>query len=386
MPTRKTEHRKLLITGADGFIGKNLRLLLRERKDLEIVAFTRNDDPSQLRSILSETEFVFHFAGVNRPKDPTDFSVGNAELTRALAEALRTTAETLGRKVPVVFTSSTQAALDNPYGQSKRAAEHELFAVREAAAVPVHIFRLPNVFGKWSRPNYNSAVATFCHNIARDLPIQVSDSMAPLTLVYVEDVVQEFERILNGGAPSVNSDGFCVVPTQYATSVGEVANIIREFRSSRTSLLIPPVGTGLTRALYSTYVSFLPESSFAYEVPQHKDQRGMFVEMLKTRDSGQFSFFTAHPGVTRGGHYHHSKTEKFLVLRGTAKFRFKNMGSGATYELTTSGDKSEIVETVPGWSHDITNDGDDELIVMLWANEIFDRSQPDTFAFPLDKQ
>lgn len=386
MSTPKTERRKVLVTGSDGFIGKNLRLLLRERKDLEVIPFTRRDDPALLEGIVGEVDFVFHLAGVNRPTDPADFSIGNSELTRTLAHALRSTAETHGRKVPVVFTSSTQAALQNPYGQSKRVAEEELLRAGKPAAVPIHIFRLPNVFGKWSRPNYNSAVATFCHNIARDLPIQVNDPNATLTLVYVDDVVQEFARVLDGGAPHMGPDGFCAIPTQYATTVGHLADAIHEFRSSRQSLITPAVGTGLMRALYSTYVSFLPESSFTYEVPQHADQRGMFVEMLKTRDSGQFSFFTAHPGVTRGGHYHHSKTEKFLVLRGTAKFRFKHMESGATYELTTSGDKSEIVETVPGWSHDITNTGNDELFVMLWANEIFDRDRPDTFSFPLDKQ
>jgi UDP-2-acetamido-2,6-beta-L-arabino-hexul-4-ose reductase len=239
------------------------------------------------------------------------------------------------------------------------------------------------VFGKWCKPNYNSAVATFCHNIARDLPIQVNDPSAALTLVYVDDVVRHFVQLMDGATVAVNSEDFSEVHPQYATTVGELAEQIRAFSASRQTLITERVGTGLVRALYSTYVSYLPPERFAYEVPRHGDARGMFVEMLKTPDSGQFSFFTAHPGITRGGHYHHSKTEKFLVIKGSARFKFRQMESGETYALDTSGEKPEVVETVPGWTHDITNIGNDEMVVMLWANEIFDRANPDTFTCPL---
>lgn len=373
----------VLITGASGFVGKNLQLHLAERKDVQVLSFTRESDVAQLPSLLKEVDFVFHLAGVNRPQDPQEFTVGNAELTQALCQAVAVVAADTGRKIPVVCTSSTQATRDNPYGQSKREAEDALFALQRMTGVPVHVFRLPNVFGKWCKPNYNSAVATFCHNIARDLPIKVNDPEVPLTLVYVDDVVERFMQLMDGADTVVNADGFAVVTPQYTTTVGQLAARIQAFKDSRGTLMTERVGTGLVRALYATYVSYLPVEAFTYAVPQHGDPRGVFVEMLKTPDCGQFSFFTAHPGITRGGHYHHTKTEKFLVIKGQARFKFRHMQTGQAHELVTSGDKAEIVETVPGWTHDITNIGSDEMVVMLWANEVFDRLRPDTFACPL---
>lgn len=375
--------KKVLITGANGFVGKNLQLHLAERKEVQVLSFTRESDVGQLPGLLKEVAFVFHLAGVNRPKDPQDFATGNAELTQVLCEAIEEIAVETGRKIPVVCTSSIQAALDNPYGRSKRAAEEALFALQRAAGVPVHVFRLPNVFGKWCKPNYNSAVATFCHNIARDLPIQVNDPEVPLTLVYVDDVVDRFTQLMDGADAMVDADGFAAVAPQYTTTVGQLAAQIQAFKDSRDTLMTERVGAGWIRALYATYVSYLPVESFTYTVPQYGDPRGVFVEMLKTPDCGQFSFFTAHPGITRGGHYHHTKTEKFLVIKGQARFKFRHMQTGQAHELVTSGDKAEIVETVPGWTHDITNIGSYEMIVMLWANEVFDRARPDTFACPL---
>ncbi len=374
---------KVLITGANGFVGMNLQLQLAERKDVEVVCFTREHAVTQLPVMLEGVDLVFHLAGINRPQHPAEFAAGNTDLTVALCMAMGGVAEATGRKVPVAFTSSTQAALDNPYGASKRAAEDALFALQRQHGVPVHVFRLPNVFGKWCKPNYNSAVATFCHNVVRDLPIKVNDPAAPLTLVYVDDVLQRFTQLMDGADASVDSNGFAVVSPQYTTTVGEVANLIQAFKDSRQTLLTERVGTSLARALYATYVSYLPPEAFTYTVPMYSDPRGVFAEMLKTPECGQFSYFTAHPGVTRGGHYHHSKTEKFLVIKGQARFKFRHMHTNQAYELTTSGDKAEIVETVPGWTHDITNIGTDEMIVMLWANEIFDRQRPDTFTCPL---
>lgn len=374
---------KVLITGANGFVGKNLQLHLAERKDVEVVCFTREHSVDELPELLYGVGFVFHLAGINRPQDPDEFAAGNTDLTVSLCKAVAGVSETTGGKVPVVFTSSTQAALDNPYGASKRAAEDALFALQREYAVPVHMFRLPNVFGKWCKPNYNSAVATFCHNVARDLPIKVNDPAAPLTLVYVDDVLQRFLELMDGADASADANGFAVMAPQYSTTVGEVANLIQAFKDSRQNLLTERVGTGLVRALYATYVSYLPPEAFTYTVPMYGDPRGVFAEMLKTPDCGQFSYFTAHPGVTRGGHYHHSKTEKFLVIKGQARFKFRHMHTNEAYELTTSGEKAEIVETVPGWTHDITNIGTEEMIVMLWANEVFDRQRLDTFACPL---
>lgn len=373
----------ILITGANGFVGKNLQLHLSERKDVQVRCFTRANTVDELPALLNGADFVFHLAGVNRPQDPAAFVVGNAGLTQALCTALAQVATTTGRKVPVAFASSIQAAQDNAYGQSKRAAEDALFALQHEYGVPVHVFRLPNVFGKWARPNYNSAVATFCHNTARGLPITVNDPAASLTLVYVDDVVQRFIHLLDGADAALDAAGFATVAPQYSTTVGALAAQIQAFKESRNNLVTERVGTGLVRALYSTYVSYLPVEEFAYTVPQHGDARGVFVEMLKTPDCGQFSYFTAHPGITRGGHYHHSKTEKFLVIKGCARFKFRHMHTGETHTLDTSGEQAQVVETVPGWTHDITNIGSDELVVMLWANEIFDRERPDTFACAL---
>lgn len=374
---------KVLITGANGFVGSNLQLHLAEREDVSVVCFTRENRINQLFEMLQGVDCVFHLAGINRPQDPAEFAVGNAELTQALCDALAIVASSSGRRVPVIYTSSTQAECDNPYGRSKRAAEDALFALLRTDGIPVHVFRLPNVFGKWCRPNYNSAVATFCFNIARDLPITINDPTASVTLVYVDDVIERFLQIMDGADAAIDAHGFTDVSPQYTTTVGELAEKMRSFKDSRSELTTERVGCGFLRALYSTYVSYLPRESFSYAVPQHGDERGVFVEMLKTPDCGQFSFFTAHPGITRGGHYHHTKTEKFLVIKGKARFKFRHMKSGETHELVTSDEKAEIVETVPGWTHDITNIGSDEMLVMLWANEVFDRSRPDTYACSL---
>lgn len=372
---------KLLVTGANGFIGKNLRMHLREKADFEVVPFTREHTEGDLPALLEGVDWVIHLAGINRPEDPSEFVTGNAGLTQALSQAMRDAVQKGGRKIPVIYSSSIQAERANDYGSSKRAAEEALLALHEATGNPVYIYRLPNVFGKWARPHYNSAVATFCHNVARDLPVPVNDPDAVINLVYVDDVISHFLSLMEG--KHSDPGPFVEVAPVYQITVGGLADQLNRFKATRENLITEPVGTGLTRALYATYVSYLPPERFAYTVPPHGDERGVFVEMLKTPDSGQFSFFTAHPGVTRGGHYHHSKTEKFLVIKGQACFRFRHMLTGEFYELFTAGAKPEIVETVPGWTHDITNVGDDELVCMLWANEIFDRDNPDTFACPV---
>ena len=373
---------KVLITGANGFVGKNLQLHLAERPDVQVACFTRSDDLAQLPVMIQGVDFVFHLAGVNRPLDPAEFVSGNTDLTQALCEVVATVAKTTGKKVPVVYTSSTQAAYENAYGDSKRGAEDVLLELQRSHGVPVHVFRLPNVFGKWCKPNYNSVVTTFCHNIARGLPIQINDPEASVTLVYVDDVMKRFMQIMDGADAAVDAVGFATISPQYTTTVGELARQFQVFKDSRVTLMTERVGTGLMRALYATYVSYLPVELFAYTVPQHADPRGVFVEMLKTPDCGQFSHFTAHPGTTRGGHYHHSKTEKFLVIKGRARFKFRHIQTGQCHELVTTGETAEVVETVPGWTHDITNIGSDEMVVMLWANEVFDRLKPDTFACP----
>lgn len=367
---------KILVTGADGFIGRNLCVALGERAGVDVLAIARRSEASALASAAAQADAVVHLAGVNRPPDPAEFRAGNADFTAHLCDVLAAT----GRALPVAFASSIQVERDNPYGASKREAEAHLHQYAQRTAAPVALYRLPNVFGKWSRPDYNSAVATFCHNIARGLPIRIDDAAAPLRLVYIDDVVAALLRFLD--APGEGAREESVAPV-YATTVGELARQIEAFREARHSLVTERVGTGLVRALYATYVSFLPPPDFSYGVPKYGDARGVFVEMLKTPDCGQFSFFTAHPGVTRGGHYHHSKTEKFLVVRGTARYRFRHLITGQTCEIVSHGEEPRVVETIPGWAHDITNIGDEELVVMLWANEIFDRQHPDTVASPV---
>jgi UDP-2-acetamido-2,6-beta-L-arabino-hexul-4-ose reductase len=369
---------KVLVTGANGFLGKNLHLHLTERKDVQVVCFNREHSAAQLPALLQDVDFVFHLAGVNRSEDPQKFTSGNANLTRTLCEALANITASTGKRVPVVYTSSTQAVRHNPYGISKRAAEEAILSLRGSSGNLVHVFRLPNVFGKWCKPDYNSAVATFCYNIARGLPIQINDPAAPVTLVYVDDVIRCFIQLMDGADATVDSRGFATVSPQYITTVGELAGLIQMFKDSRQTLMTERVGVGLLRALYATYVSYLPVGNFSYAVPVHSDKRGVFVEMLKTPDAGQFSFFTAHPGITRGGHYHNTKTEKFLVIKGHARFGFRHILTNELYILETRGEQPQIVESVPGWSHDITNIGNEEMVVMLWANEIFDHANPDT--------
>lgn len=364
---------RVLVTGSRGFIGKNLVIRLSELNGFEVIRFDRGDDFADLQSTLFKIDCVVHLAGENRPKEIIDFTLVNAGLTESLCAAIIAT----GRKIPLILASSTQADLNNPYGASKRKAEIAVERLAAETGSPVVVYRLPGVFGKWCKPNYNSVVATFCNNIARDLPIQINDPSVNLRLVYIDDVVAAMIASLDAPAAGVTRG---VVNPEYSIDLGDLADQIRAFGACRTSLVTERVGAGLVRALYATYVSYLPNERFSYEVPQYGDPRGVFVEMLKTPDCGQFSFFTAHPGITRGGHYHHTKTEKFLVIKGQALFRFRHLLTNELYELRTSGDKPVVVDTIPGWSHDITNMGEDEMVVMLWANENFDREKPDTVA------
>jgi len=366
---------KVLVTGAEGFIGKNLCVRLEEEGFNNLLKVGRQTPRACLSAYLQEADFVFHLAGVNRPECESEFKKGNADLTEFIVTEL----ERSGKNIPVMISSSTQADIDNAYGTSKLKAERFVQAYGEDTGAKYYIYRLPNVFGKWCRPNYNSFVATFCHNTVNNIEINIHDHSAPVELVYVDDVCNELISLLSFQC----SSGFNSVQPSYQTTVGDVADLLKLFQASRDSLITENVGVGFPRALYSTYLSYFSPKEFKYEVPSYGDERGIFCEMLKTKEAGQFSFFTAHPGITRGGHYHHSKNEKFLIIKGEALFKFEHILTGERYELRTSSNTPEIVETVPGWSHDITNIGDDELVVMLWANEIFDRNAPDTVAKPL---
>lgn len=367
----------ILVTGAKGFIGQNLCIHLKESGFENVEKITRDDNDKSIEEKVKNANFIYHLAGVNRPENDDEFKQGNTDLTQKIVNTLVNNK----RSTPIVLTSSIQAELNNLYGVSKAGAESAIAAYREKTDSAAYIYRLPNVFGKWCKPNYNSAVATFCYNTINGLPITVHNADAPLSLVYIDDVCHEFVSLL-ANTPSEPKEYSQVEPV-YKTTVGKVVSLLSDFKQSRTSLITNKVGVGFERALYSTYLSYFKPEQFTYDVPSYTDERGSFSEMLKTTDSGQFSFFTAHPGITRGGHYHHTKNEKFLVLKGEARFKFKHIVTGEEYELNTSEAVRTVVETVPGWTHDITNIGSEELIVMLWANEIFDRDKPDTVAMPL---
>ena len=366
---------KVLITGANGFIGRNLTLRLIEVGHT-ILAATRETADTQLAQMVAGADAVVHLAGANRPETDAEFEDTNDRYTARLCVLLRDRSNA----IPVIASSTIQVTRDTPYGRSKRAGEEHLRRMGEATGGAVNICRLVNVFGKWCRPNYNSVVASFCHKIARDLPITMSDPAAEVRLVHVDDVIDTWIAWLDAPGQGVQ---ITEVQPEYLATLGQLADRLRSYRAIRQTHQIGETGTGLGRALYATYVSYLPIEDFSYTVTRHGDARGVFAEMLRTEQSGQFSFFTAGPGVTRGGHYHHAKTEKFLVLKGHARFRFLNMDTDETHTIETCGNESMIVETVPGWSHDITNIGADELICMLWANELFDRDRPDTVAWPL---
>jgi UDP-2-acetamido-2,6-beta-L-arabino-hexul-4-ose reductase len=374
---------KILITGADGFIGKNLNHRLISRSDMEVKLFVRSNHESDISSQLEGIDFVFHLAGSNRPENPNDFITNNVDLTKSLCNAIKSHINKTGKKISLVLASSIQSIKDTPYGKSKLAAEKFVFTLAEDHSVKTYIYRLPNIFGKWCRPNYNSVVATFCHNIARDIPIQIDNPSTLISLVYVEDLIDSFMRLIDNNSDEHDSSDTLIVRPEYSISLGELAILIRKFKDSRKTLILEKVGTGLMRALYSTYISYLPTESFKYSIPSYKDSRGSFIEMIKTQESGQISFFSAHPGVTRGSHYHNSKTEKFLVAKGKASFKFKNLATGENFELETSDDNPEIVETIPGWAHSITNVGNDEMIVILWANEILNKNKPDTYQYAI---
>lgn len=359
---------KVLVTGADGFVGRNLRVRLRELGH-EPVPFTRASGLETLPALVAESDAIIHLAGANRPPAPDHFAADNLGLTATLAKAVQ---QAGGR--PLAFASSIQASLDNSYGASKRAAEDALVPLGQLA--PVALYRFPNIFGKWARPFYNSAVATFCHQAANGIPLSINDPAAPLTLVFVDDVISAFLSFIEGPHPHGVSRP--EVQPQFRTTVGEVASLIVEMAAQRESLGVARTGSGLARAIYATFLTHLPKDRFSYPLPAYGDQRGRFVEAVKTADSGQISYFTQVPGVERGGHYHHAKSEKFLVVRGAARFRFRNLLSGEHVEVDCRAEEPRIVDTIPGWAHDVVNLGNEEMVVLVWANEVFDRENPDT--------
>ncbi|MGJ7920813.1 capsular polysaccharide biosynthesis protein CapF [Neobacillus sp. LXY-4] len=363
----------ILVTGANGFIGKNLVAELRNRGFCNIFEFTKESDPLLLEKYTKESNFVFHLAGVNRPNDEKEFMEGNFGFTSQLLELLKKH----GNRAPILITSSIQAEKDNLYGRSKKAAEELLVNYYKETDTQFYIYRLPNVFGKWSKPNYNTVIATFCHNIARDLDIQVNDPYVDLTLCYIDDVLEEFFRALEG-KPTIQG-GFCVVPVTHNIKLGELAEIIKAFKESRINLSIPNMNNTLIKKLYSTYLSFLPEDKFSYDLKMNIDHRGSFSEFIRTSERGQVSVNVSKPGITKGNHWHHTKNEKFLVVSGEGLVRFRKIDSDEIIEYKVNGEKLQVVDIPTGYTHSIVNIGESDLVTVMWANECFDSEKPDTY-------
>jgi UDP-2-acetamido-2,6-beta-L-arabino-hexul-4-ose reductase len=364
---------KILVTGAKGFIGKNLIAELKNRGFSQIFEYTRDSNLALLEEYINECDFVFHLAGVNRPQSENEFMEGNYEFTSQLLELLKNSP----KKVPIVTTSSIQAELDNPYGNSKKAMEDLVFQYREETGAKVYIYRLPNVFGKWSKPNYNSVVATYCYNISRNLDIQIHNPAAKLTLCYIDDVLEEFLRTING-TPTVQGD-YYVVPTTHTITLSELANQITNFKNSRMNLIIENMEDELTKKLYSTYISFLPDDQFSYDLKMNLDSRGSFTEFIRTPDRGQVSINVSKPGIAKGNHWHHTKNEKFLVVSGEGLIRFRKLDSNDIIEYRVNGEKLQVVDIPTGYTHSIVNVGNTDLVTVMWVNECFDPVKPDTY-------
>lgn len=376
---------KILITGAKGFIGKNLVAQLNNIKDgkakhnslgsdITLLEFDKDTDPTLLDIYCKKADFVFHLAGVNRPKEQSEFMEGNFGFTSELLDTLKKHNNTC----PIMLSSSIQAELENPYGESKKAGEDLLLQYGKETGAKVYIYRFPNVFGKWCRPNYNSAVATFCHNIAHDLPVQVNDPNVQMTLVYIDDVVQE---LINALVDEANKEGeYCKVPIEHNIKLREIVDLIKSFKDSRTTLQVPDLSDPITKKLYSTYLSYLPEDDFSYPLKMNVDERGSFTEFLKSPDRGQVSINISKPGITKGEHWHHTKNEKFLVVSGSGVIRFRKIDEPSeVIEYHVSGDKLEVVDIPVGYTHNIENLGESDMVTVMWVNEVFDPKQPDTF-------
>ncbi|UUV25090.1 MULTISPECIES: NAD-dependent epimerase/dehydratase family protein [Lysinibacillus] len=363
---------KILVTGANGFIGKNLIAELNNRGYKNIFEVTRDTTINELVNYTREAQFVFHLAGINRPLLIEEYTNGNVGFTATLLNLLKEA----NNSCPVLFTSSIQAKLDNPYGISKKESEKELFFHAETLKSKVFIYRLPNVFGKWCRPNYNSAIATFCFNISNNLEIRVDDPSIELNLVYIDDVVQEFINALEG-QPTI-AEEYCEIHPVYKKTLGSIVDLIYSFKKSRETLFIPNMEDEFIKILYSTYLSYLPKDNFSYPLKMNLDDRGSFTEFLKTTERGQVSINISKPNITKGNHWHHTKNEKFLVVSGTGVIRLRKIDTNEIIEYFVSGERLEVIDIPVGYTHNIENLGETDMVTVMWVNEIYDPKRPDT--------
>lgn len=364
----------VLVTGAKGFIGKNLTIELKNRKQYNVFECDVDTSREQLAEYAEKCDFVFHLAGVNRPQNAEEFMTGNYGFTTELLDLL---AEKTN-KSPILMSSSIQAELDNDYGKSKKVGEDYVLDYGKRNGVATYVFRLPNVYGKWCRPNYNSAIATFCHNIARDLEIKVNSRDTVLTVVYIDDVLNAFIDAVNGKVIR-DAKGYCKVPVEDKISLGEIVDALYSFKESRKNLGIADMNRGVIKKLYSTYLSYLPTCDFAYDLKMNTDARGSFTEFIRTNGQGQVSVNISKPHIVKGKHWHHTKNEKFLVVKGRGVIRFRKIDCKEIIEYNVSGDKLQVVDIPCGYTHNIENVGDEDMVTVMWANEPFDKENPDTF-------
>jgi len=364
---------KILVTGAHGFIGKNLIVELKNRNYTEIFEYDIHTELSLLEQYCQQADFVFHLAGVNRPEDESEFMEGNFGSISTLLDTLKKH----HNKCPVMISSSTQATLENAYGKSKQAGEQLLMDYAKETGAKVFIYRFPNVFGKWCKPNYNSVIATFCYNIARQIPIKVNDRAVEMKLIYIDDLVSEVISALERNEHGAGH--FCAVEPVYKITLDKIVDLIHSFKESRDLKVIPHMGDSFSKKLYSTYLSYLPEDEFSYELTMNEDMRGSFTEFIKTPDRGQVSINISKPGITKGNHWHHTKNEKFLVVSGKGVIRFRKIGSDQVIEYFVSSEKLEVVDIPVGYTHNIENLGTSDMVTVMWVNEMFDPKQPDTY-------
>jgi len=369
----------VLVTGANGFVGKNLICELKNKfKDTDNVIFEYDidTDPNLLDKYTKECNFVYHLAGVNRPKDEKEFMEGNFGFTSILLDSLKKNSN----KSPIVITSSTQAELDNPYGISKKAGEDLIFNYGIDNNVRVFVYRMPNVFGKWCKPNYNSAIATFCNNIANDLEIKVNDPSVVMSLLYIDDLVNDLINNLYEDFSMINTEKmFSDLSVIHTIKLGEIAELLYSFKDSRNDKFIPNMDDLFVKKLYSTYLSYLPKDKFSYQLKMNIDNRGSFTEFIKSNDRGQVSVNISKPGITKGNHWHNTKNEKFLVVSGNGVIRFRQVLSNEVIEYFVNGDKLEVVDIPVGYTHNIENLGDTDMVTIMWCNEIFNPEKPDTY-------
>ena len=363
---------KVLVTGANGFIGKNLIAHLNEIKDIEIVKYDKENTFEEIENIIDSIDFIFHLAGINRPNNIKEFYEGNTDLTKQIIDLIK------DKNIPIMLTSSIQASKDNDYGKSKKIAEEYAAAYKHS-----YIYRLHNVFGKWCRPNYNSVIATFCYNIANNLEITVNDENAELELIYIDDIVKEFINVMNGNKPKETIDNINYINPRYKVTLKEIVDKLYEFKNSMNSIYVPTTGDEFTKKLYSTYISYIDMESLSISAVKNVDERGSFTELVRTT-SGQFSISVSKPGIVRGNHYHHTKLERFMVVKGKARISFSHIVTGEKYSLEVSDEDIKIVTIPVGYTHNIENIGNDEMILAIWCNELFDSENPDTFYKKVD--